>query len=274
MLEILHDFESAIDGAGRLSPAILFGPGLVCLIAGLFVWLGGLGFRKLLVAVAGASTGAIFGFFAIGQNIISALFMATLIAVIAPIFERLFIAMLAATLAAMLAFVILVGPYINNSPQSNVISPVEVSARGQTISVRESAETMKAHIVVMTTKIKRAGLQMPVYDWAIIAVSVLISIVVGFWLRHLASALCCSILGTVLVFAGMILLLLHKGAVPVSRICSRPSFYTTVFIVMTVFGTLEQLLLCRYPKTSSTEKKQEAKHKQEPGQTKKSWLTT
>jgi hypothetical protein len=98
--------------------------------------------------------------------------------------------------------------------------------------------------------------------------------VAGFALWHLASALCCSFLGTVLVFAGMILLLLHKGTVPVSRICSRQSFYATVFIVMAVFGTLEQLLLCKHPKTRPTKKKHVGKNKQESGQTKKSWRSS
>ncbi len=271
MLEILQDFESAIGGAGRLSPVVLFWPGLACVIAGLFVWLGGLGFRKLLVTVTGAIIGTIFGFFAIGQNIVSALFMAALIAAIAPIFERLFIAMLAATLAGDFAFVILAGPYIENS-QQDVAG--KLSANTQTIGARESAEKMRAYIIVITKKIKHTGLQMPVYDWAIIAVVVLISIVAGFALWHLASALCCSFLGTVLVFAGMILLLLHKGTVPVSRICSRQSFYATVFIVMAVFGTLEQLLLCKHPKTRPTKKKKVGKNKQESGQTKKSWRTS
>jgi len=150
----------------------------------------------------------------------------------------------------------------------------EVSVQGPAIGVRESAEIMKAHIIVLSQKIKYAGLQMPVYDWLIIAVSVLIFIVAGFLLWHLASALCYSVLGTVLVFTGMILLLLHKGAVPVSRICSKPSFYATIFIIMAVFGTLEQLLLCKHPKTHPTTKRQVGKNKQEPGRTKKSWRTT
>ena len=72
MLEILQDLESAICGTVRLSPVVLVGPGLIFVIAGLFIWLGGLGFRKQLVAVAGAITGGICGFFAIGQNIILA----------------------------------------------------------------------------------------------------------------------------------------------------------------------------------------------------------
>jgi len=90
----------------------------------------------------------------------------------------------------------------------------------------------------------------------------------------LAMALCCSVLGTVLIFAGMILLLLHKGAVPVSIICSKSSYYATAFIAMTAFGTIEQLLLCKHPKTHSGRKRGIGKNKEEPDRTKERWRTT
>ena len=274
MLEILQDFESAIGGAVRLSPVVLVGPGLVCVIAGLFIWLGGLGFRKLLVAVAGAICGCIFGFFAIGQNIISSAFAAVLTAALAMVFERLFIAILTATLAAMFAFVVLAGPYIENSQQAAPISPGEISAQGAAISVRESAEKLKAYIIDVSQRIKHASLQMPVYHWAIIMVLALIFIVAGFSLWRLAMALCCSLLGTVLIFAGMILLLLNKGAVPVSIICSKSSYYATAFIAMTAFGTIEQLLLCKHPKTHSAPKRRISRNKEGPDRAKESWRTS
>lgn len=274
MLEILQDFESAIGGAVRLSPVVLVGPGLACVIVGLFIWLGGLGFRKLLVAVAGAICGGIFGFFAIGQNIVSAAFAAVLTAALAMVFERMFIAILTAALAAVFAFVVLAGPYIENSQQAAPISSGEISVQGPAIGVRESAEKLKAYIIDVSQRIKHAGLQMPVYHWVIIMVLALIFIVAGFSLWRLAMALCCSLLGTVLIFAGMILLLLHKGAVPVSIICSKSSYYATAFIAMTAFGTSEQLLFCKRQKTHSTGKRQMGKNRQEPSQTKERWRTT
>jgi ABC-type multidrug transport system permease subunit len=190
------------------------------------------------------------------------------------VFERLFIAILTAALAAVFAFVVLAGPYIENSQQAALISPGEISAQGAAISARESAEKLKAYIIDAGQRIKHAGLQMPMYHWAIIMVLALIFIVAGFSLWRLAMALCCSLLGTILIFAGMILLLLHKGAVPVSIICSKSSYYATAFIVMTAFGTAEQLLLCKRQKTRSTGKRQMGKNRQEPSQTKGSWRTS
>ncbi|MBA7660874.1 hypothetical protein ES703_68880 [subsurface metagenome] len=43
MLQILQDLESAIGGRVGLSPVVLLGPGLACVVIGLFIWLGGLG---------------------------------------------------------------------------------------------------------------------------------------------------------------------------------------------------------------------------------------
>jgi hypothetical protein len=274
MLKILYDLEYAICGTERLSPVVLVGPGLVCVLAGLFIWLGGLGFRKILVAVAGAITGGIFGFFAIGQNIISAAFTAALAAALAMLFERIFITILTAALAAMFAFIILARPYIENSEQETVIRPDEIPVQDVALNVRKSAEKMKACIIEAVQKIKQAYLQMPLYNWMIIMVLTLICIVAGFSLWQLASALCCSALGTVLIFAGMILLLLNKGSMPVSIISSRSPFYIAVFAAMMAFGTTEQLLLCKEPKNSPTVKSQTGGNKQKPKQRKKRWLGT
>ena len=136
MLEILQDLESAIGGVVRLSAVVLVGPGLVFVITGLFIWLGGLGFRKILVAVAGAISGGIFGFLAIGQNIISAAFTAALAAVLAMLFERIFITILTAALTAVFALVVLAGPYIENSQQKTVIIPGKIPAKAVALGVR------------------------------------------------------------------------------------------------------------------------------------------
>ncbi|MBC8469140.1 MAG: hypothetical protein H8D56_06680 [Planctomycetes bacterium] len=274
MLEILQDLEYALGGTVRLSPVVLVGPGLVCVVAGLFIWLGGLGFRQILVAVAGAITGGICGFFAIGQNIISAAFTAALAAALAMLFERIFITILTAALTAVLAFIVLARPYVENTQQETVISPGEIPSQDVALGVRESAEKMKTSIINAGQKVKHACLQMPVYNWAIIMVLILICIVAGFSLWQLASALCCSTLGTVLIFAGMILLLLNKGSMPVSIISSRSSFYVAVFAAMMAFGTTEQLLLCKEPKTSPTVKSQTGGNTQKPKQTRKRWWGT
>jgi hypothetical protein len=176
MLEVFQNFEQL---AVRLKPIVLIGPGLATVLLGLFVWLGGLGFRKILVAVIGALGGGVCGFFITDRNVMFAMILAAAAAVIAIALEK----------------------------------------------------------ILVTGSL--------------------------FW--HLASALCCAALGTMLIFAGMILLLLYKGAAPISRICGKQPFYTTVFIAMTAFGTTEQLLLCQRAKKRPTAKKQTNQGKEKTG---------
>jgi len=66
MLEIAKNFEQMATG---FSPIVLIAPGLVCVVVGLFIWLGGLGFRRPLAAVVGAVSGGICGFFITDRNI-------------------------------------------------------------------------------------------------------------------------------------------------------------------------------------------------------------
>lgn len=65
---------------------------------------------------------------------------------------------------------------------------------------------------------------------------------------RLLSALILSVFGTALVFAGLIMLLIYKGSLPVTYISEKQYFFAAVFVVMTVFGTIEQLLFCKQAK--------------------------
>jgi len=182
MLEFAQKFEQMAAG---LRPIVLIGPGLASVLVGLLIWLGGLWFRKVLAAVAGAAIGGICGFFLAGQNITWTIGLAIAGAVTAIILGRI--------LAA--------GSF--------------------------------------------------------------------FW--RLVSALCCAALGTGLIFGGMVLLLLYKGAVPVSSIGNRPFFYAALFVVMTAFGTIEQMLFCRRKNKAMTAKKQVRRAREEGSEESLNW---
>lgn len=285
MLEIFQNFESALGGAARFRPIILIGPGLASVIVGLFVWLGGLGFRRLLVAIAGVVSGGIFGLFVISCNIMFAMVLAGLAALIAIVFERVFITILAAGLAVVLGFAVLARSYTgkmgadtalpyplrfaSQSEEAGVQN--EISARSEFLSIRQTTEIMRDCIADFNVKIKQAALQMPAHRWAAVAALGVIFIAAGFFFWRLTSALCCAALGTLLIFAGMVLLLLYKGAGPVSYISGRTSFYATVFIAMIALGTVEQLLLCRSHRERLIRKKQT--NKENRGKTTEHWRT-
>ncbi|MHC4574848.1 MAG: hypothetical protein ACYS76_12095 [Planctomycetota bacterium] len=207
MLEIARNLENLARG---LKPAWLIGFGLAALSLGLFVWLGGLGFRKLLVLVVGAVAGGACGFFFSGRSIPPTLVSTAIGAVVALIIERAFITLLAAAMAAAGGFIILTVIYKAGLEQGFV----------------------------------RALAKLPTHGWVLPAALALILLVAGTYLWRLTSALCCAVLGTLLIFTGMTLLLVHKGAVPVAHICTRPAYYAVVSAAMIAFGTVEQLLLC------------------------------
>ncbi len=270
MPESLQNFERV---AVSFSPIVLIGLGLAAVLFGLFLWIGGLGFRKILVAILGAVSGSICGFFVIGHNIV-ALVLAVIAAVIAVIFERVFITILTASLAAVFALIILACPYIEKTAAAIPIAQDKISQPDLTMSVRGSLKTMKMYIIDVTNKVKQAGSQMPKHNWAVIAILVVIFILAGLYLYRLASAFCCAALGTMLIFAGMISLLLYKTSAPISHICYSSSFYLAVFLAMIIFGTLEQLLLCKSPKRQPTRKKQANKAHQEPDNIAHNWRST
>jgi len=64
-----------------------------------------------------------------------------------------------------------------------------------------------------------------------------------------------SLCGTLIIFVGMILLLIYKGAEPIKAISGRPTFYIALFAAMALFGSIIQSLFCkRSKKQSKTDK--------------------
>ena len=69
MFEIAQNFEKTV---ADLDPQIQAIAGIIFVLAGLFIWLGGLGLRKALAVVVGAACGGIAGFYIAGQNLMPA----------------------------------------------------------------------------------------------------------------------------------------------------------------------------------------------------------
>ncbi|MHC4571447.1 MAG: hypothetical protein ACYS0C_05155 [Planctomycetota bacterium] len=267
MFEILQNFE---EMALRLSPAVLIVPGVACIISGLFVWLGGLGFGRALAAVAGTVSGGICGFFVVGRNVVFAAVLALVAGFVAVTFERKFFVLLAAVLAAVIGIAVLTGPYIGSAGGVKHYPEYETQGGVVSLGVRQSLETMKGYGADVRDAVKQAYLHMPVYKLAIVIALVVIFIAAGIYFWRLTSALCCATLGTILIFAGMVLLLLHKGTAPISDIYRRGTFYLGVFGAMAAFGTIEQLLFCPRIKAKMIARK-EKKDKQQPEQPMQDW---
>ncbi|MCJ7778762.1 MAG: hypothetical protein MUP16_10655, partial [Sedimentisphaerales bacterium] len=251
-------FEHVATG---LAPVILILPGIITVIIGLFIWLGGMSFKRTIFGLIGAASGALCGYFIVRHNFITTAVSAALAALVAVILERLFMALILAVLAGIVLFDILAGPYVN-PPQQRRIEDSESDhpqASLEAATLHQSIETVKAYAADFSGVIKGACSQMPAFRWAVLTGAIVVVLTAGFWFRNLTAALCCAVLGTALIFAGMVLLLLYKGSAPITRIADKGSLYATVSVAMIAFGTIEQLILCR--RTEKVSKNHENKEK-------------
>ena len=256
MIEIFQNFEQM---TARFSPSILIGSGVVFLLLGLCIWLSGLALRKILISIAGLACGIVVGLFVVGRNIFSASLSAALASLIALIFQKVLAVLLAAALAAAIAFTVLAEPYFEQAETTEVQS--EMSEQTATAGLDETFEELKTFALNAGEKIKQAGSKIPVQIWAIIAAPAVIFLVCGVVLWRWTTALFFSVLGTMVVFLGMILLLSYKGTEPVSHIRSKPLISAAVFLAMAAFGTIVQLLLWKSSKKQKITKIKPGKKK-------------
>ncbi|UCD50364.1 MAG: hypothetical protein JSW27_22910 [Phycisphaerales bacterium] len=265
MVEILKSFEQV---AVRLSPIVLVLPGLASAALGLFIWLGGLGFRLLLLALMGALTGAFCSLWIVGQNPAAMVLLGLLGTAVAVVFQRFFTAALLGGLVGIAVFLMVAWPSLAVLEKTLVGRP-EAEDSTAALSVEESLDMIRVYTLDVTDAIERGGTQLEASRWAVVAATVLTLLLVGLLFRHAGAALTCAILGTEMIFAGLILLLLFKGSRPVARIEARAPFFGLVFVAMVVFGTLEQWILCRRADRRAQGETKKSRSRKEQG--KRSW---
>jgi len=264
MVDILKNFEQM---AGRFSPLVLIAPGLLITVLGLFVWLGGLGFRRALLALVGAVTGALCALLIAPQST-GVIFLASLAtALLGAAFQRLFAALLLGALSFAVTFGIVARPFLQEY-RGSLISGT-LGQNNEVLTVRETLEVVRAAGLDLADGVRYAARRLAPVNWAITAAVSAGLLAAGLLFRHVGGALSCSVLGTGLIFAGLVLLIALKGAAPVARMQNHAALYALVFIGMAGFGTLEQLVLC-----SHAERKQKRSPHQRPthnNESKKGW---
>jgi len=266
MIEVLKNFEQA---AGRLNPLVLIVPGLVMVATGLFVWLGGLGMRRTLSAVAGAVTGGMAAALIARQGAMIAVICAVVAAIIATVFQRLFTALLLGLLSLAIGFAILARPALQEDPGAS-IQGRDLGRGDQRLAMRDSLSVLRTYGVDLADAIRYAAGTLRPIQWVILAVVTAGSLAFAALLRSIGGAVAFAILGTALLFAGMILLLIFKGSMPVARMAGSGAFYSLVFSGMVAFGTVEQLVLCRRADRRSRTAKA-SKQQPDRAEPKRSW---
>jgi hypothetical protein len=210
---------------------IIFGA-IAAVLSGLFIWLGGLGVRKIATAAITAAIVSGCVYFMVYNNLVYTIACGVVAAGLAIVFERIFLTATATVTAFVLGTAFLLGPHIANAE-----------------SYRQFLLDTPAYLLVATICVT------PAFGAAsLISPNIIFSI-------------CFSAIGTTLIFSGMILLTSYKGSYPADYIAANKYYFLSVFAAMTGFGAFIQLFLCRRfgkktKKGKQTEQKQSEAAKQ------------
>jgi len=246
MLEFLQYFERI---SPRLEPTVLVVPGLLFIFIGLFVWLAGLRYAKLIAGLIGILAGVICGLFLIGRKLMPDIVLATMSGFTSMILYKFVFILLTALIGFTGVTFLLADVHIEKD--SELILYMD-SGGTATISTSEATIILSRAIDYLMERMKVLYSQFSLLHWVVVVGGGLLAAILAVYFSGVAGALCCATLGTSLNFAGMILLLLYKGAEPVSRIGHRGLFFAAVFVVMIGIGTAVQLLLCLPRRRKST----------------------
>lgn len=193
-----------------MQPSLLLTLAVVTIAAGLFIWLGGLGFKKVMFVVTGLFFGTFCTLFSFGTNLFLAAAVIGIFALIALKLQDMFLALIVSVLAAVIGYFVLIRPYFH--PSSDILAVI----RQLTIGV-------------------------PYYNWPILlAVAALPFGVISL---EGASALFTSAAGTIFVLAGTVMALLNSSYPAVGYIAAKQDIFFAVLALATIAGTIIQLWL-------------------------------
>lgn len=269
MFEVLNGFQNA---ALAFSPAMLVASGVLGVLVGIIFWLAGTKFTKIIAVAAGFVVGGIVAFHWFpAHNQAAAAIIGTMAGGVAAIFLHKWIVVAAGTAVfAIAVMTFLVGTHCNDQAAAVAYQPAV--ATSVKLSSSQTAEQIKAHLIDVGERLCRLSIRLPFVTWPAFIGAVAAVAVAAMFFGRIVTALACSSVGTAMIFAGMLSLLLYKGAAPLTYVYGRISFFFWVFAVMAVAGAVVQMVLCRPAKLKIVKEHEELeKKKHNPGEHK--WTT-
>ena len=244
MLVALQNLEQV---SLRLAPVVPVLAGLIFVGIGLCVWLGGLRWNRVVAGFIGAIAGALCGILFVKNHQIFAGSIATLVgASLGSVFKRTVVIFVGGVFATGIGLIVFSIPVIANESNwqaKNNESDSVVETEG-ILSVGESVGVLKSQAVCLFTGLKECVAQVKPLGFITSIVAGIIVVGCGLFAPRFVVAATSATIGTGMIFAGMVFLLLYKGAEPMTRICSAGTFYNLVLLVMIAFGTAVGLLVC------------------------------
>lgn len=255
MLEALQKLELM---ALSLSYELLIVAGAVILGGGLCVWLGGLSWRIITSGFFGILTGFAGSLFVNEELRMPAFFVgAAAGASFILLFKKRGLVFAGAAMIAVIGMFLFSAQAINQSGGwENPDWPLSVES-GQKLSPDYSCVILISQVYFFGNNIVSAMKDISIAGIAVCSVAALIFLSAGLFFNRIYSSIATATLGTVFVYAGMIVLLLQKGSMPFTSIYQNTVFYQTVAICMIAFGTVAGLFLCPSKKIISNSEKNE-----------------
>ena len=191
-----------------MQPSLLLALAVVTITAGLFIWLGGLSFKKIMYIVSGIFFGAFCSLLSSGTNLFLAASIIGICAILALKLQDAFFMLVASAAAAVIGYSILIQPYFR--PSSNILAVIRQIAIG-----------------------------VPFYNWPILLAITALPFAIISWQG--ASALLSSVAGAVIMLAGITMVLLNAGFAATGRMTTQPEQYYLMIALAVIFGTFIQL---------------------------------
>ncbi len=241
-------FQNLEQVSRYFAPQAVIFPGVLSLVLGLFIWLGGLRWNRPIAVLVGALAGVLLTCW-ITECQIPTITLAILVGGgLGMLFKRAVVILVGVVIVVMVVLIITAGPIretANPVPLTeNQLSDIDDTA--ERLNTKESLRIIHLYFNYCTGQIGNAvrrGARSP-EGLAFALIGGLVIVAFGFFLPRFMVSAVFSVVGTALIFIGMLLVLLYKGARPISHVYERAALYNTVILVMIVFGTAAELLLC------------------------------
>ncbi|MBN1844711.1 MAG: hypothetical protein JW810_03440 [Sedimentisphaerales bacterium] len=257
-------------------------PGVVAVLLGLFLWLGGMRYAFLVVGLIGAVSGGILGLQAAQwfslQRPLAVAGCALVLTILALLLKQVVVVLLAGALFAVAAGATYM-TYIVDRQYDPQAQPTAIQAPP------DGATTAPAADFAAYPPAGSAATSLPLpadgsaggwetmrairREWQDIAwqnrtmlmiwasLGALGGLVLGYLLRRIMMAVCCSIIGASGAIVGMSAVFLAKGTPVVLALQARPRFLPALFFLMVIFGCLMQLAFAGTKKIAAPSEKEE-----------------
>ena len=258
MRETLEAFEEL---AAHFAPQVLIVGGMAIVGLGLCLWLGGSRGARPVTAALCAAAGAIAAWLLARpeDTAIAAAVAAMVGLLVGAVLYKPLLGFVGAALGALAVAIVLAAPVLAAQPAWQW--PAPNLGRGEFLAVDRTILTLGADALFAARKVLSALVHLSPPQLAGIALTALVIAALGIVTPRLVRLATCSVLGTMCIFVGMVMLLLYKGAQPIGRMYDNGPVYAAVFAAMATFGLAAGLLLDPHktPRTAPGAKKGEAK---------------